>query len=74
MNYPRFITFAGLLLTSLFTSISYADELLDRSIAIVNKTVITESELMSESRDVTRQLSAKGINLPPLDELYKQVL
>lgn len=74
MNYPRFLILTGLLLTSSFTSIVSADELLDRSIAIVNKTVITESELISETRDVTRQLSAKGINLPPLDELYKQVL
>lgn len=74
MTYPRFITLTGILITSLFASLTWADELLDRSIAIVNRTVITESELMSESRDIVRNLSAQGVNLPPANELYKQVL
>jgi peptidyl-prolyl cis-trans isomerase SurA len=49
-------------------------ELLDRSIAIVNHQVITETELIGETRDVVRELSAKGVQLPPPSELYKQVL
>lgn len=70
MFYPRFLY----LLTGLITSLSAQAELLDRSIAIVNNTVITESELIHESRDITRQLATKGLNLPPIHELYKQVL
>ncbi len=49
-------------------------ELVDRSIAIVNHHVITELELMEESRDVVQQLSAKGVKLPPIHEIYHQVL
>jgi peptidyl-prolyl cis-trans isomerase SurA len=70
MFHPRFL----ILLAGTLTALSAQAQLLDRSIAIVNNTVITESELMNESRDITRQLSAKGMNLPPVDELYKQVL
>jgi peptidyl-prolyl cis-trans isomerase SurA len=62
------------LLAGVLTAIGVQAQILDRSIAIVNKTVITESELMNETRDIVRQLSAKSVNLPPLDELYKQVL
>ncbi len=74
MNTPRLLTFTGMLISSLFASLTWADELLDRSIAIVNRTVITESELMNESRDIVRNLSAQGVKLPPAQELYKQVL
>lgn len=74
MNTPRLLTITGLLMSSLFASLTWADELLDRSIAIVNRTVITESELMNESRDIVRNLSAQGIQLPPANQLYKQVL
>lgn len=74
MNTPRLLTITGLLMSSLFASFTWADELLDRSIAIVNRTVITESELMNESRDIVRNLSAQGIQLPPANQLYKQVL
>jgi peptidyl-prolyl cis-trans isomerase SurA len=74
MNTPRLLTLAGLFMSSLATSLTWADELLDRSIAIVNRTVITESELMNESRDIVRNLSTQGVKLPPAQELYKQVL
>ncbi len=70
MFHPRFL----ILLAGTLTAFNVQAQLLDRSIAIVNNTVITESELMNESRDITRQLSAKGMALPPLGELYKQVL
>jgi peptidyl-prolyl cis-trans isomerase SurA len=62
------------LLAGVLSALSVQAQILDRSIAIVNKTVITESELMNETRDIVRQLSIKSVNLPPLDELYKQVL
>ncbi|HQR95732.1 MAG TPA: peptidylprolyl isomerase [Thiotrichales bacterium] len=74
MNTPRLLTITGLLMSNLFASLAWADELLDRSIAIVNRTVITESELMNESRDIVRNLSTQGVKLPPAQELYKQVL
>ena len=74
MNTPRLLTLTSLLVSSLFASLTWADELLDRSIAIVNRTVITESELMNESRDIVRNLSAQGVQLPPANQLYKQVL
>lgn len=74
MNTYRLLTFTGLLMSSLAASLTWADDLLDRSIAIVNRTVITESELMNESRDIVRNLSAQGVRLPPAQELYKQVL
>lgn len=61
------------LLACLMTSTASA-ALLDRSIALVNHHVITESELMEQTRDISRQLSAKGVKLPPLGELYAQVL
>jgi peptidyl-prolyl cis-trans isomerase SurA len=70
MFHPRSL----ILLAGALTALSAQAQLLDRSIAVVNNTVITESELLSESRDITRQLSAKGMTLPPLGELYKQVL
>lgn len=49
-------------------------QLIDRSIAIVNHHVITESELIDESKSIIQQLSAKQMALPSIDELYKQVL
>lgn len=67
---PRFWLFS----LALFTSASVQAQLIDRSIAIINHHVVTESELIQESRDITRQLSAKGVQLPALNELYKQVL
>jgi peptidyl-prolyl cis-trans isomerase SurA len=74
MNTPRFLTLTALLTTTLFTSLTWAEALIDRSIAIVNRTVITESELMNESRDIVRNLTAQGIQLPPANQLYQQVL
>ena len=69
MRIPLLLAFA-----TLFTALPSHAELLDRSIAIVNHHVITELELMNESRDVARQLAAKGVSLPPTQEIYKQVL
>lgn len=62
-----------LLFPSVLPSLVQA-ELLDRSVAIVNHHVITETELMDESKDIVKQMSAKGVTLPPISEVYGQVL
>lgn len=73
MRLLRPIILSVLLSPVVLPSIAKA-ELIDRSIAIVNHHMITEVELMDESRDIVKQLSAKGVKLPPLSEIYSQVL
>ena len=46
----------------------------DSIIAVVNKDVITASELKNRIKLVTKQLTAKNITLPPPEILQKQVL
>ena len=46
----------------------------DRVIAVVNNDVITANELAARLRSVERQLRSQGIEVPPADELSKQVL
>lgn len=46
----------------------------DSIAAVVNKDVITMSELKNRIRLVTKQLTEKNITLPPADVLQKQVL
>jgi peptidyl-prolyl cis-trans isomerase SurA len=53
---------------------STAPRELDRVIAVVNNDVITANELASRRRSVERQLRSQGIEMPPADELTKQVL
>lgn len=74
MRIFRQLTLCFILGSSLMSNLTWGDELLDRSIAIVNRNVITESELMNESQRITRSLIAKGMQLPPTSEVYKQVL
>ncbi len=47
---------------------------LDRIVAIVDQTVITEQELESRIRTVTAQLAKQGTELPPENILRKQIL
>ena len=47
---------------------------LDSIVAIVNKDVITASELQERQNEITRQLEAKKTRLPPESVLRKQVL
>lgn len=46
----------------------------DRIIAVVDQTVITEKELADRIRIVTSQLEKQGTQLPPQDVLEKQIL
>jgi peptidyl-prolyl cis-trans isomerase SurA len=47
---------------------------MDRIVAIVDQTVITEQELESRIRTLTAQLTKKGTELPPENVLRKQIL
>jgi peptidyl-prolyl cis-trans isomerase SurA len=47
---------------------------MDRIIAIVDQSVITEQELMDRIRTVTSQLEKQGTELPPQEVLEKQIL
>lgn len=47
---------------------------IDRIIAVVDQTVITEKELADRMRIVTSQLEKQGTQLPPQDVLQKQIL
>jgi len=64
------------LLLSLFsTPIPAADiEKLDRIVAIVDQTVITEQELEGRIKTVTAQLAKQGNEMPPENVLRKQIL
>jgi len=68
------ILFISLLGFSHFTA--YADEIvkLDRIVAIVDQTVITEQELDSRMRTVTAQLKKQNTELPAENVLRKQIL
>ena len=68
------ILFISLLGFSQFTA--YADEIvkLDRIVAIVDQTVITEHELESRMRTVTAQLKKQNTELPAENVLRKQIL
>lgn len=47
---------------------------MDRIIAIVDQSVITEQELIDRTRTVTAQLEKQGTELPPENILQKQIL
>ena len=47
---------------------------LDRIVAIVDQTVVTEQELESRIATVTAQFKKQGTELPPEDILRKQIL
>jgi len=66
---------AALLAASLLATAHAADPLtLDRIVAVVNKTVITEYELNTRVRSVTANLQRQKIALPAEDVLRRQVL
>lgn len=65
----------GIAMLSSYISIQAADVLkLDRIVAIVDQTVITEQELEGRIRTVTAQLQKQGTELPPDNILRKQIL
>lgn len=49
-------------------------EKMDRIIAVVDQSVITERELLDRIETVKAQMSKKGVELPPEDVLQKQIL
>lgn len=51
-----------------------APETLDRVVAVVNKSAITEQELEAKVASVTRNMRQQKINPPPAAELRRQVL
>lgn len=63
-------------LVALSTSFTHAEEIvkLDRIVAIVDQSVITEFELENRIATVTAQLKKQGVELPPENILRKQIL
>ncbi|WP_018274501.1 peptidylprolyl isomerase [Teredinibacter turnerae] len=73
-------------MTSIFVSVlavfalalslpSYSQpQMLDRVVVIVDKSVITQSELDSRIANITQRAAQAGMRLPPRDVLQKQVL
>ena len=49
-------------------------EKMDRIIAVVDQSVITERELLNRMQSVKAQMIKKGVELPPDDVLQKQIL
>ncbi len=47
---------------------------IDRIVAVVDQTVVTENELNDRIRTVSAQLEKQGTQLPPLEVLQKQIL
>ncbi len=76
------LTFLNLLILSIFFTANFANaatktnEILkmDRIIAIVDQSVITEQELADRTRTVSAQLEKQGTELPPQNILEKQIL
>lgn len=70
--------FAIALLISTSITVNAADkpsiEKMDRIIAVVDQSVITERELMDRMESVKAQMIKKGAELPPEDVLQKQIL
>ncbi|OIR04597.1 chaperone SurA precursor [mine drainage metagenome] len=70
-----FFTCATLFLTIGNLNVSAAEVVqLDRIVAVVDQTVITEQELESRIATVTAQLQKQGTELPPENILRKQIL
>ena len=51
-----------------------ATEILDQVVAIVDEDVIMASELRTRLASVTQNLKARGIEMPPEDELVRETL
>jgi peptidyl-prolyl cis-trans isomerase SurA len=70
------LTFSYLLFASFISTSAVAAEIekLDRIVAIVDQTVITEQELEGRIKTVTAQLAKQGNEMPPENVLRKQIL
>lgn len=60
--------------TALFAAEKPPIEKMDRIIAVVDQSVITERELLTRMESVKAQMVKKGVELPPDDVLQKQIL
>lgn len=60
--------------TSVFAAEKAPIEKMDRIIAVVDQSVITERELMGRMESVKTQMIKKGVEVPPDDVLQKQIL
>lgn len=71
-----FVQFLLLILSAMINLTASAAEVvkMDRIVAIVDQTVITEQELENRIQTLTSQLEKKGAELPPENILRKQVL
>lgn len=78
MNIKLFLSFImlvlGVLSASLTTAATRSSESLDRIVAIVNESVITQSELQKAIGAVKQQIAASNMALPTENILQKQVL
>lgn len=65
---------AIILLVSLSISSHAAVQLIDRVIAVVNESVITQSELDTRVNEILKRSQASGMRLPPKEVLQEQIL
>lgn len=72
-SFSQFLLFTLLCLNH-FSSHAAEIVKLDRIVAVVDQTVITEQELEGRIRTVTAQLTKQGTELPPENILRKQIL
>jgi peptidyl-prolyl cis-trans isomerase SurA len=75
-QFLNLLLLAGLLTSTFANSATGTNGVIkmDRIIAIVDQSVITEQELTDRVRTVTAQLEKQGTELPPQDVLEKQIL
>lgn len=75
MNIKALLMAASLAGTVLFTTcLQAATEIIDQVVAIVDDDVIMASELSERVNAVTANLKARGIQMPPEDELIRETL
>lgn len=66
--------FATLALVASLSAAQAEEILLERIVALVNDDVVLASELAAEINTVQRELSQRNVNMPPADQLERQVL
>ncbi len=71
---PRLTRLLGAALLTLACTGAAADEMLDRIVAVVNDSVVLQSEFEDEMRGVREQISRNNMRAPPRSELRRQVL
>ena len=68
----RTLASALLALTPLFAH--SAVEMLDRVVAVVDQSIVTQTQLNKRIQDITIRMRSANINMPPMDVLKSQVL